>query len=550
MKRLLSLCLGLILLLALPALAEVKTGEADGYNGPIKATLTIEDGKIVKVELEGNETIPAAQQALKDLPEQIVAAQGSDVDHVAGATYTMKGVKLAVDRALGVAKEENAEDKAAVVAAAEATFGFGVDNSARIGPGKDDKDTQVYSFNEVFASAIFDKEGRILYLNVDQIEVATPNYDGEHMPHFAGWPGQEGYNYDSNHDEKVDDKLIPTAEGFGPEIEGFLTKRQRGDTYKLSSGTWTQEMDAFQQLFLGMTVQEVEDWLTKYSSDRNGRPLKAGSSNEQDAAKYDALSDEDKAMLADVTTMATMSLTDSHGNILNAIKKAYENRQPLTASAATGIGFGVHNSGRVGPGKDDKDVQVYSFNQVLANTLFDAEGRIVYLWVDQIEVATPNYDGDKMPHFTGWPGVGSYNYDSNHDEKVDEVLAATEDGFKEEVAGWLTKRERGDSYKLNSGTWTEEMDAFQQLFLGKTVEEVEQWFAKYGSDRNGRPLKAGSSNEQDAAKYDALSDEEKAMLADVTTLATMSLRDSHGDILGAIKASFEHQQAIELKLGN
>ena len=37
-----------------------------------------------------------------------------------------------------------------------------------------------------------------------------------------------------------------------------------------------------------------------------------------------ALSDDEKAMLADVTSSATMSLNDSHGNILAAIKDAYE----------------------------------------------------------------------------------------------------------------------------------------------------------------------------------------------------------------------------------
>ena len=31
-------------------------------------------------------------------------------------------------------------------------------------------------------------------------------------------------------------------------------------------------------------------------------------------------------MLADVTSSATMSLNDSHGDILSAIKDAYENR--------------------------------------------------------------------------------------------------------------------------------------------------------------------------------------------------------------------------------
>ena len=60
-------------------------------------------------------------------------------------------------------------------------------------------------------------------------------------------------------------------------------------------------------------------------------------------------------------------------------------------------------SGRIGPGKDNTGTQVYSFNQVIALSLFDGEGRIVQSLVDQIEVATPNYDGAGMPHFTGFP---------------------------------------------------------------------------------------------------------------------------------------------------
>ena len=90
------------------------------------------------------------------------------------------------------------------------------------------------------------------------------------------------------------------------------------------------------------------------------------------------------------------------------------------------------------------------------------------------------------------------------------------------------------------------MDKFQEIFVGMTVDEVEDWFAKYCSDLNGRPLKDGSDKEEDKAKYDALTDEEKAMLADVTTAATMSLQDGHGDILAAIRDSLANQVAIEL----
>lgn len=297
-----------------------------------------------------------------------------------------------------------------------------------------------------------------------------------------------------------------------------------------------------------MTVDEVEEWFDKYTSDRNGRPLKDGSEDAEDKSKYDALSDEDKAMLADVTASATISLNDSHGNIIEAIRNAFEKRKGLEITEAESAGFGVTTMPRVGPEKDDQDVQVYSINQVYATTLFDAESRIVAIHVDQLEVATPNYDGDGMPHFSGFPGQGGYNFDSNHDEKVDSMTEDTEENFFAEIESWVTKRTRGADYKMGMSTWEEQMDGFEELFIGKTVDEIEEWFDKYTSDNNGRPLKDGSENPEDKAKYDALSDEDKAMLADVTSSATMSLNDSHGDIVAAIRASYENREVINLSI--
>ena len=201
------------------------------------------------------------------------------------------------------------------------------------------------------------------------------------------------------------------------------------------------------------------------------------------------------------------------------------------------------------PGEDDTGTPVYSINQVFANTLFDSDGRIVAIYIDQLEYSTPNYDGAEMPHFSGWPGQGGYNYDSDHDAVVDSTTPDTEEQFTEEVEGWVTKRDRGDTYVMGTGTWSEQMDAFQELFIGMTVDEVEDWFATYCSDANGRPLQESSSGEGDAEKYAALSDEDKAMLADVTTSATMSLNDSHGNILAAIIDSFENQVAVNITVG-
>jgi hypothetical protein len=567
MKKTLSLLLCIAMLLTVTACgggeasqspsqgAQTLTGTGKGFGGILTVSVTVDGDKITAVEVtENSETPNVAGTALTEIPAAIVAANSADVEAVSGATVTsnaiMYAVKNALDPAANPAPEEEAPPASsapAEIAAAEAYQGFGLSNTVRMGPGSDDTDTPVYSINQVFANVIFDGDGKILNLWMDQLEYATPNYDGASMPHFTGWPGQS-YNNDADHDAKVDGTIDATEETFLAEVGGWATKRDRGADYVMGTGSWYQQMDKFQEVFVGMTVDEVEEWFAKYCSDANGRPLKEGSTAEGDAEKYAALTDEEKAMLADVTSSATMSLNDSHGNLLAAIRDAYEKRVPLEVESASALGFGLVNGGRIGPGSDDTDTPVYSVNQIFANTLFDAEGRIVSLYVDQLEYATPNYDGASMPHFTGWPGQ-SYNNDADHDAKVDGTIEVTEDSFTAEVEGWLTKRDRGADYVMGTGSWYQQMDKFQEIFVGMTVDEVEEWFAKYCSDANGRPLKEGSTAEGDAEKYAALTDEEKAMLADVTSSATMSLNDSHGDILSAIKASYENRIDVNLTLG-
>ena len=125
------------------------------------------------------------------------------------------------------------------------------------------------------------------------------------------------------------------------------------------------------------------------------------------------------------------------------------------------------------------------------------------------------------------------------------VLEQTDDSFLAQIDAWQTKRERGSSYKLNSGTWTDEMNIFENFFAGMTTDEVSNWFAAYCSDVNGRPLFGTSENEEDIAKYEAFSDDEKAAM-DAVSRATMSLRDAHGDILGAIEKAWENAKETNI----
>ena len=524
------------------------TGQAEGYGGPISVTVTAAGDRIIDLEITGSDETPdIGGTAISSLRTAIVENQGLDgVDAVSGATWTSNGVFDAIRTAMGEAVEEDtALASQEEIQASELTHGLGFYSNGRLGPGSDDQGTGVYSFNEVVAYVLFDNEGTILDLEVDQLEVATPNYDGESMPGLTGFPGQS-YNADTNHDAVVDTVLEQTEDSFLADVDSWQTKRERGSSYKLNSGTWTDEMDIFEEYFKGMTVDQLQDWYSKYCSDVNGRPLFGTSENEEDIAKYEALSDEDKAGL-DAISGATMSLNDSHGNILGAILKAYDNRRPVEAEKISKIGLGITNTGRLGPGSDDQDVGVYSFNTQASGVCYDGEGRIAAVYTDVMEVATPNYDGESMPGLTGFPGQ-SYNADEDHDAVVDTVLEQTEDSFLAQIDSWQTKRERGSSYKLNSGTWTDEMNIFENFFVGMTTEEVSQWFADYCSDVNGRPLFGASENEEDITKYEAFTDEEKSSL-DAISGATMSLRDAHGDILGSIEKAWTNAKDTNITVG-
>lgn len=214
----------------------------------------------------------------------------------------------------------------------------------------------------------------------------------------------------------------------------------------------------------------------------------------------------------------------------------------LFASTKLYQGLGKASNFRVGPGKDSKGVNVYSFNYVTASGVFDEEGKVVSLKVDALEVSTPNYDGSSMPHFSGWPDTQGYNVTDHESGEVVSVSSNTVENISKEIGEWKTKRERGGDYGMNPrNEWNKQMDFFENYFKGKTVAEIEEWFAKYTSDINGRPLKARSRNDEDKAKYEKLSEKEKAELLDVVAGATMSLKDNHGDILGAIKDAYNNR---------
>lgn len=204
---------------------------------------------------------------------------------------------------------------------------------------------------------------------------------------------------------------------------------------------------------------------------------------------------------------------------------------------------------RVGPGTDANGVPVYSFTVTTVNAMFDADGRIIDVFYDGLEVSTPNYDGASMPHFSGWPGTPGYNVSEHKGEESKVIGKSTNNDttITAEVNGWVTKRERGDNYGMNpANDWYKQINFYQNFFKGKTIAEIEAWAAKNLSDLNGRPLKVPTetTKPEDKAKYEKLTAEEKAALVDVVSGATMSLKDAHGDFIGALKKAYENRREI------
>lgn len=107
MKKLASVMLALLMLTGMiaGASAETFTGTANGI-GEVTVTLTVEDGKITAAEVVGEgETKGIGYEPCADgtYANAIVAAQGAEIDTIAGATVTSDAVRAATKKAMEAA---------------------------------------------------------------------------------------------------------------------------------------------------------------------------------------------------------------------------------------------------------------------------------------------------------------------------------------------------------------------------------------------------------------------------------------------------------------
>ena len=116
MKKIIALLLSMVMLLSMASFAGAEAfadgvfnGTGAGLMGNIDVAVTVEGGKITKVEvLAHTETAGISDPAFAAIPDAIVAAQSWEVDAVATATFTSKGIMEAVKNAL-VGEEAAAE---------------------------------------------------------------------------------------------------------------------------------------------------------------------------------------------------------------------------------------------------------------------------------------------------------------------------------------------------------------------------------------------------------------------------------------------------------
>jgi uncharacterized protein with FMN-binding domain len=79
-------------------------GTAEGVHGEIDLTVTVEKGKIAKIEVtKQNEAAGVSDAAFERVPREIIEKQTTKVDAVSGASLSSKAIMAATEDALSKA---------------------------------------------------------------------------------------------------------------------------------------------------------------------------------------------------------------------------------------------------------------------------------------------------------------------------------------------------------------------------------------------------------------------------------------------------------------
>ncbi len=293
-KNLIPMLLALTLLLTgCTATAETRTGTANGYGGPLTVEVKMDGETIKEVRVVShNETPGVGTRAIDTMPGAIKQAGNADVEGVSGATLTSNAIREAVRQATGMMggtmdmNSTEATQAPGLLEGIRSGIGMAATGSSRTETEGSDP---VYGLNIAVAAVLFDENDRILHVDVDQMTIASQNaLEGNTFP---GFPEAESGLAD-----------------FMNRAEKWMTKGAMGDDYKMPSGSWRSQMDVYQSYLVGKTMDEVMAWYEKSFDPETGRPKDT-----------------------EAITGATMSLVGSHGNIMLALERAWEDAQGESA---------------------------------------------------------------------------------------------------------------------------------------------------------------------------------------------------------------------------
>ena len=260
------------------ASAETLTGTATGYGGDVTVTITMDGDTITACTIDGpDETESVGGAALEELAEQVVAANGPDIDGVSGATVTSDAVRNATSAALGIEvaeeteeeAEESAEEETAEEAAEEEEEETAVKVDAPEGSIQIGAAYGAAHGTQAFAVAIVAvQDGTIVGAYVDEFQFFSTEYDVEGVP-----------NSDSDFAEGYAEDTILCSKRVNSEFYSYVMS-----SYADATIAYDENMDAVQDYITGLSIEET----LELAADENAVDAISGATLE-DTANYAAL---------------------------------------------------------------------------------------------------------------------------------------------------------------------------------------------------------------------------------------------------------------------
>jgi uncharacterized protein with FMN-binding domain len=219
--------------------AETLTGSAKGFGGDVTATLTVENGTITGCDLEGaDETPEVGGKALTELSEQVVAANGAEIDGVAGATITSNAVKKAVAAALGEESEEAETEAKEVETAAPAEI-VEIEGGIQIGQ----------AYGAAHGTKCFTEAVAVVK---DDVIIAAYLDDFQFMGADTGVTGVP--NSDADFGENFADGQVLASKRVNAAYYSEMMAGKAGSTVAIDAN-----YDAIQSYVVGKTIDEVAE---------------------------------------------------------------------------------------------------------------------------------------------------------------------------------------------------------------------------------------------------------------------------------------------------